>query len=109
MTIKYKGNKNRKFTEKETSVTLHYHPEGICIVFDRMPRVTAREIGFDLVSAMVCQEFEVAHGDAGTELCLREVDYAILSGFGEGEGLPSLIKELCGEYGYRAEIPPPET
>lgn len=104
MTIKYKGNKNRKFTEKETQVDFHYHTESVCISFRHMPAVTAREIGFDLVSSMVCQGFDVEHGDDGTDLWLKEVDYAILSGFGEGDGLPTLIEDLCGEYGYKADI-----
>lgn len=102
MVVKYKGNKNRKFTEKYTTMLIHYYDDSICIVLEGMPRTTAREIGLDLVAAMICQNFAV-EWNGETELWLHDVDYGILSGFGEGEGLPSLIEELCNEHGYIVE------
>ena len=57
MAVKYKGNKNRKFTEKETTMQVLNYDESICIVFSNMPRTAAREIGLDLVSAMICRDF----------------------------------------------------
>ena len=44
MAVKYKGNKNRKFTEKETTMQVLNYDESICIVFSNMPRTAAREI-----------------------------------------------------------------
>ena len=102
MTIKYIGNKNRKFTEKHTSMQVRCHGDSIRITFDNMPRVTAREIGQDIVAAMICMNFEVEREDM-TELHLYDVDYGILSGFGEEEGISSLVKELCSEHGYIVE------
>ena len=99
MAVKYKGNKNRKFTEKETSMQIRYYDESICIAFSDMPRTAAREIGQDLVAAMTCREFAL-EWNGETELWLHDVDYGILSGFGEGDGLPSLVKELCEDQGF---------
>ena len=99
MAVKYKGNKNRKFTEKETTMQVLNYDESICIVFSNMPRTAAREIGVDLVSAMICRDFAL-EWNGETELWLHDVDYGILSGFGEGDGLPSLVKELCEDQGY---------
>lgn len=102
MVVKYKGNKNRKFTEKYMTMLIRYYDDSICIVLEGMPRTTAREIGLDLVAAMICQDFAV-EWNGETELWLHDVDYGVLSGFGEGEGLPSLIRELCSEHGYIVE------
>lgn len=100
MTIKYRGNKNRKFTEKETEMRILHYDDSICIMFSNMPRIAAREIGLDLIAAMICREFTLDR-DGDTMLYLHDVDYGVLNGFGEGDGLPSLVKELCEDQGYR--------
>ena len=99
MAIKYKENKNRKFADKNTTMQILYYNESICIVFSKMPRTEAYKIGMNLVSSMVCKEF-VLEWNGETELWLHDVDYGILSGFGEGDGLPSMVKELCEDQGY---------
>lgn len=99
MVVKYKGNRNRKFAEKKTSMLIRHYDESICVVFSDMPRTAAREIGHDLVSAMICRDFAL-EWNGETELWLHDVDYGILSGFGERDGLSSLVKELCEDQGY---------
>lgn len=99
--MKYSRQQQQRFDQKETSFSLYYYDNMICISFEGMTRKMATEIGNDLISQMICKEIEV-DWNGNTDLWLTEVDYAILNGFGTEDGLVSLLKNICEEYGYIA-------